>query len=630
MKRTLTVVVAMALAGAALAAELVTPAKTIAPMSIPGTPEGKAMLQGLKPDALQMGLGESVLIGAATYEPQADASTRVTIRWHALGLASGAATQSLRSPLMTQFRTTDKSVAPNTPISVRGDLDLLAEDFLALKARMAKDSPKDTVKQTTNNNTTTEAGRSASDLAQSGSGSAGSGNAPYSFNNNNDTMKADMVTTTWQDCQPRTDKTAGTVYQQARKVEVTESGKVMNTGSCEDHGTTAEIVKTYDGACAPVIDIENRKVYHQFAESAVLNGKTMAISTCTADFLKADPVRTSNEGCGYRHDFTAGRSILQEKLYYNDTTGAVVAVRDCGDSATAYSHVTTTATCAPTIDSVNKQVFINNRVAFTDSNGAEQYATECKPDGNPSFPITEEFCTPKYEHDFTNHVSYYRTRAYYTSSAGSVVYVSECSRSATGSFPHAFQTSDCSATNDDTALMTKWFKKTYIDSPTDGTVEVAPCQELGSPTPYAYVGLTSQAYSAQHGASGGGSCGTSVFGTLRSKLPANFDQTSGTASTFTVVNKTAGGSAISGFTVDTNVVVGWNSAFPNCPPAGYASLSRVRGTLYFPRYLRGDGTYYNGVKATSATLEFAVCNTFSWTNPDFGLYGYCHDSSPSW
>lgn len=489
MKRWLVTVMAAALASAAFAADMVTQARLIAPMTIPGSKDGQAMIQGLKADALQMGLGETVLKGVATYEPQGDGTTRVSVQWAAIGVTSGMATKSLRSPLSSQFRTADKSIQPGTIINVRGDLDLLAEDFLALKASMAKDSPKDTVKQVNNNNTTTEAGRGAADLAQTGgaSGTGGSGNSPYTLPTDNNKIKTDMVTTSWQDCQPRIDRTGAMTYQQARKVDMTESGKVMSTGTCEDHGVTAPIVRTYDGACLPVIDIDNRKVYHQFIETSDLNSKTLSISTCTADFQKFDTVKATNTGCGYRHDFGAGKSVLQEKLYYNDLQGKVVDVRDCADSASAYAQYATTATCTPTIDAVNKQVFINNRVAFKDGNNAEQYATDCKPDGNPSFAISEEFCTPKYEHDFVNHVSYYRTRAYYTTAAGAVVYVSECARSALSSFPHIFATSSCSVTNDDVALMTHFSKVTQINSPTDGIVEIAPCQEMGSPTPYAYV-----------------------------------------------------------------------------------------------------------------------------------------------
>lgn len=491
MKRWFVAIIAAAtLASASIAAELVTQAKTIAPMMIPAGKDSKAMFQGLKAEALQMGLGEVVLNGLVEYQPQADATTRVNIRWHAIGMTNSAATQSLSSPLTSQFRTSDKSVPPGTVINVRGDLDLLAEDFLKLKARLAKESPKDTVKQVNNNNTTDTA-RGADALGGTGSSGAGSsyGNSPYSLNNN-DKLKTDMVTTQWQDCQPRIDRTAATVYAQARRLDITESGKVMGTGSCEDHGTTAPVVRTYDGPCLPVVDIDNRKVYHQFTEAATLAEKVVPVSACTADFTKFDAVKTSLEGCGYRHDFTAGRSVLQEKLFYNDLTGKVVPVRDCGDSTTAYAQYSTKNTCPATIDNVNKQVFINVRTAFMDGNGAEQYASDCKPDGNASKPISEEFCTPKYEHDFVNHVSYYRTRAYYIDATGNKIYVSECGRSATDSFPHIFETGSCGVRNDDAKLMTYWSKVTQINSPTDGIVEIAPCQETNSPTPYAFTGRT--------------------------------------------------------------------------------------------------------------------------------------------
>lgn len=476
----------------ALGADSVTQGKLIVQLAIPTTKDPRAQFVGLRPEALQMGLGEAVLIGNTDYQVQSDGSTRVNTRWHSITMGSNVAvTQPLQAPLSSQFRSSDKQVPPNTQVNIRGDLDLLAEDFLKLKAKLGKDSPRDIQRQTNNNNTTTEAGRNANELApSSGTSSGGNGysNSPYSLNSANDKVKADLITTQWQDCQPRIDRTAGKVFAQARKLDVTESGRLMSTGNCEDRGSTAAIARTYDGDCKPVIDVENRKVYHQYIENAKLDGKTVDVAACTADFTKFDAVKATNENCGYRHDFTAGRSVLQERLFYNDLDGKVIEVRSCNDSTQAFAQFTTQNTCTPTVDAVNKQVFINQRVAFTDGNGAEQYATDCKPDGNPAIAISEAFCDPKYEHDFVNHVSYYRTRAYYVDQKGNTVYVSQCGRSAADSFPHTFETGSCGVRNDDPLMMTYWKKLTQITTPTDGVVQIADCQEIGSPTPYAFLG----------------------------------------------------------------------------------------------------------------------------------------------
>lgn len=503
LKRLLSVAL-LALVGSAFAAELTTSGKIVTPIALPGGKDGKATLSGLQPEALQIGLGDAVLIGATEIQKAEDGTSRVGIRWHSVGLSSNPnAVQPLQSPLRSQFRTADKSVTPNTEVSIRGDLDLLAEDFLKLKAK--KDTPRDIQRQTNNNNTETSAAKNANELGSSGSGGGSGGgmsNAPYSLSNTNDQMKTDLITTQWQSCQPRIDRTGHKVYEQARKLEVTQSGKLMNSGECQDHGATADIQTQYDNDCKPVVDVANMKVFHQFKSWAQLNGATIEVNACTADFNKFDPIIATNDQCGYRHDFTAGKSILQERLYYNDLAGKMISVRDCGDSTTAFAQYNTENTCTPTLDQVNKQVFINIRVAFMDGNGKEQYATECKPDGNPSFPVLEAFCDPKYEHDFTNHVSYYRTKPYYVDKTGNTIYLAACARSALTSFSHIYNTGSCTAQYDDANLLTHWYKTTEIQTPDDGTITIAPCAEVGSPTPYAFTGESTTASNTNLGNQG--------------------------------------------------------------------------------------------------------------------------------
>lgn len=492
MKRIFLMLLAAAAAATVIAAESVTQAKSITPTPIPTAKEMKAMFEGLRPEALSMGMGDAVLIGATSYETMPDQSTRVTINWHSIGVTTGAAAEPLKSPLYSQFRINDKTVPPASVFSVRGDLDALASDYQALKAKMQKASPRDVVKQTNNNNTETTAAKNAADALQpSGSGSRSSGavgGAPFSMNNN-DSMKTDLITTQWQACVPRIDRTGGKVYAQARKIEVTESGRVMSTGDCQDYGTVADVVREYDKTCTPVVDVDNRKVFHQFREYAKLDGKEVEVSLCTADFNKFDPIKTDTAGCGFRHDFVAGRSIPQEKLYYNEPSGNIVSVRGCGDSNKAFTHYTTTATCTPTIDTPNKQVFINIRTAFKDDGGAEQYANDCRPDGNPAFAIAEEFCSPKYEHDFVNNASYFSTRPYYTNYSGAVVYLGSCARSSVSSFAHQETTSGCGVRNDDANLKTYFSKKKTISTPDDGVVEVQPCTESQMAQSYAYTGI---------------------------------------------------------------------------------------------------------------------------------------------
>ncbi len=601
MKRVFLMLLAAAAAATVIAAESVTQAKSITPTPIPTAKEMKAMFEGLRPEALSMGMGDAVLIGATSYETMPDQSTRVTVNWHSIGVTTGAAAEPLKSPLYSQFRINDKTVPPASVFSVRGDLDALASDYQALKAKMQKASPRDVVKQTNNNNTETTAAKNAADALQpSGGRSSGAvGGAPFSMNNN-DSMKTDLITTQWQACVPRIDRTGGKVYAQARKIEVTESGRVMSTGDCQDYGTVADVVREYDKTCTPVVDVENRKVFHQFREFAKLDGKEVEVSLCTADFNKFDPIKTDTAGCGFRHDFVAGRSIPQEKLYYNEPSGNIVSVRGCGDSNKAFTHYTTTATCTPTIDTPNKQVFINIRTAFKDDGGAELYANDCRPDGNPAFAIAEEFCTPKFEHDFVNNASYYSTRPYYVNGSGSVVYLASCSRSAQASFAHQESTTGCQARNDDANLKTYFSKKKTITTPDDGTIEVQPCTESQVAQSYVYTGnvsdpLTLLKYDPFY-----------TYESIRTKLPG-VDWTN-PSNTFTVKSNVcnegalyaAGGLFAYSPLFTGGIDTAFMAYFQNSSLATGINLNSVmawNGGFWHQRtnkrYMRGDGTSYD-------------------------------------
>lgn len=486
---------AVLMAVAVNAADMISQVRMLSMLDVPKTREAQAAFDGLKPEALEFGLGDAVLIGAVEYQALGEPNTRVTIKWHSVGMNNigGQASQPLAKPLISQFTVDTKRVDPNTLLSVRGDLDQVAEAFLALKNRLAKNTPRDLVskKETIKETNNTEKAN-ANELSPSGSSSGRGGNlsnAPYSSSSNQNKIQTDMVVITWEDCAPRIDRAGGFVYPQARKIEKGQtSGRLMGTGSCEDHGDAAAIQTVFGGDCTDMVDVNQKKVFQQYRQFATLAGKQIDVALCTVDFAKFYPIVGNPSTCGYRHDFVNGVSVAQEQLEYTDSTGTIKTVRVCGDSAQSYTQYKTENSCTPTVDGPNSIVIINNRVAFKDSNAAEQYATACTPDSSKQFVISQAFCSPKYEHDFVNHVSYYVTSTYYVDASNNTHSLSTCTRSASNSFPHIFQTTGCSVTNDDANLMTRWNKLTQINTPTDGVLTIAPCAEVGSPTPYAYLG----------------------------------------------------------------------------------------------------------------------------------------------
>lgn len=490
------VLAAIALAGMlalATAADMVTRVKIVSPLEVGKTNSATGMFDDLSPDGLQAGLGEAQLHGSVKYQPAGDGKTRVTVDWHSIGVSrmGASATEPLKSPLRSQFVTDGKRIEASTGVSGSGDLDGVLAAYNNLQTKLAgKGTPRQLVTSTNNTQQVDDKRVSANDLAPTGSGT-GAGQAltgAQPLNSSNNQVKTDMIGARYEDCTPRIDKAGGMVYPQARKIEETSTGRVMGVGSCADYGNPVPIEKTYGGDCQPIYDFTQMKVYEQYKEAATLNGKPLQVSLCAPDYAKATAITETVTGCGVRNDFILGLAVQQTKLIYRDATANKdVTVRECEDSLTKFAHYQTETTCTPTIDQANGVVFINRRVAYKDGNGAEQYATDCRPDA-AGLAVQEAYCDPKYEHDFVGNVSYYKTRSYYVNGAGTPVYLTQCARSALASFPHVKSQAGCGSRNDDATLKTFWQFKTLVTTPDDGTLEIGACTESSSATAYAYLG----------------------------------------------------------------------------------------------------------------------------------------------
>lgn len=625
----------------ATAADMVTRVKIVSPLDVGKTASATGMFDDLSPDGLAAGLGEAQLYGSVKYQPAGDGKTRVTVDWHSIGVArmGSSATEPLKSPLRSQFVTDGKRIEANTGIAGSGDLDGVLSSFSNLQSKLAgKGTPRQLVTSTNNTQQVDDKRVSANDLAPGGS-RTGAGNAltgAQPLNSNNNQVKTDMIGSRYEDCTPRIDLAGGMVYPQARKIEETATGRVMSVGSCGDYGNPVPIEKTYGGDCQPIYDFTQMKVFEQYKQSATLNGKALQVSLCAPDYAKATAITESTTGCGVRNDFILGVAVQQSKLIYRDATANKdVTVKECADSLTKYAHYQTEATCTPTLDQANGLVFINRRVAYKDNNGAEQYATECRPDSS-GLAVKEAYCDPKYEHDFVGNVSYYRTRSYYVNTAGTPVYLSQCSRSALASFPHVKSQSGCGGRNADDELKTYWSFKTLITTPDDGTLEVAPCTESASATAYAYAGEVASSYTGPlvTGAPLGDAMSSrgGQWPAMRSLLPANIAAIAdrGTNSF---------GYTLVGYVIEGSGIATWRAiqdlASPTLSPSGpwsldsqlrwYANYSaragdgpyaRLKGNIYYPKYLRGDGTYYQATTPSRATLTMAAC--FDYPAPGAG------------
>ncbi|WP_022669443.1 hypothetical protein [Desulfospira joergensenii] len=450
------------------------------------TADTGSMLTELSPEAVKIGLAEVQLYGRVKHEPLADQSTRMFIEWHSIGIPAGnneTLTDNLDNPLSSQFRTTDLQVEPGTVVTATGDLQGLIDKFLELKEKTKKESPKHILEEKEEE----EEENGLSSTGDSGGYSSGSGGDYGSSLSSPDDFSTNLITTTWEDCSPRVSQEDGRVYRQARPVGTDETGKAVETGACEDQGGYVEIQKEYGEPCTIIYDYENKKAYEQYREFAEVDGEFISVTNCSNDFQKSYDIYGITDGCGIRHDFVAGKSIIQEKLFYMDNAGEETQITACIDSDKAYAHFLTDATCSPYIDKVNNTATLYNRTAYKLDDGTIEYASECRAVDGGVKDLYEAYCDQKYEHDFVSGQSYYRTKDYYLDDNNQPVYLTECTRSTVTSFPHIYNTESCGVENDDSTLSTTTMSRTIIETPDDGTMELAPCQARGAAVPYLYM-----------------------------------------------------------------------------------------------------------------------------------------------
>lgn len=453
------------------------------------TTDAGSIFVDLRPEAVKIGLPDAQLYGSVKQEQLVDQTTRMYITWHSIGIPAAQGENlidTLDSPLRSQVRTEADKIEPGEIITAQGDLDSLIAKFLELKERAKGETPKQLVEKEDEDEDEEKNGLVPS--GDTGSSTSAGGDYGDTLSSASD-FSTDLITTSWEDCSPRVDEAAGQVCRQAKQVETNEAGETVGTGACEDHGGCVEIQKEYGEPCTVIYDYENKKAYEQYQKFAVVDGETITVKTCSNDFSRSYDIYPKTDGCGIRHDFVGGRSIVQEKLYFMDNAGTETQITDCIDGEKAYAHYLTEATCSPYMDKVNGTVTLYARTAYKLDDGTIEYASECRAIDGGTRELLEAVCEQKYEHDFTAGQSYLRTRDYYINDSNEPVYLTECSRSTTISFPHQYNSNGCGVINDDENLESIVQTSIYIDTPDDGQLEIKPCGDNGVAVPYTYIGV---------------------------------------------------------------------------------------------------------------------------------------------
>lgn len=118
-----------------------------------------------------------------------------------------------------------------------------------------------------------------------------------------------------------------------------------------------------------------------------------------ADYQTPDPiavaeeptesVRVISDGCELRIDIAQMRAIQQTRT---ETTkdGKVISEGECSDSGDGYTLQRSYSVCTDQIDIENRKATARYLLYYVDDGGARHEVTECEPDEEKAFPITEK------------------------------------------------------------------------------------------------------------------------------------------------------------------------------------------------------------------------------------------------
>jgi hypothetical protein len=254
---------------------------------------------------------------------------------------------------------------------------------------------------------------------------------------------------------------------------------------CQNSDNSSPIVtyREYNGVCKNLINVAALSVTPNYRTMTRLGDRTLEVKGCQYD--NNVTLEPTYEGCAQRHDFMTNKTFEQERLFYL-WDGERNYVTSCRDSAIAYSHYLTTATCQ--YQNANGKVIVNKRIAYNQSDGTVGYATNCKPVSDELL-IEQEFCG--YEHDFVVNQSYRQERDYFSEPiTGERVYLTNCARTNIN-FPHREETNGW--IHDDSNLRSKLkVRKYFVDTTISDTHKVYPNGldfVEGLPVPYANKGM---------------------------------------------------------------------------------------------------------------------------------------------
>lgn len=307
---------------------------------------------------------------------------------------------TIRSPLVSSFRTTGDNIAPPTTINAQGDVaglaeavellygenasslsTLSAEEAAAEEGGAIEDGATTGVNDMMRANSGDESGRGAASTSGAGLPQSETDFSMAKTSTETEAVEAVPVFgTTTEGCPARVDLSNNTVVIQSK---LTENGSA--SGVCSDTSERFPLQKTYT-ACLDAVDRDAGKAFATFRRYWVDTGGSSQYvdAECLRDTELSFDLVEDATGCSVSVNTGTMTATPLTQLTYRNRTGNVVVVDTCTVSATAavIAITETSSSCSMRHDFGAEVSYNQTRLKYLRDDGVEVSVQSCADDGN--------------------------------------------------------------------------------------------------------------------------------------------------------------------------------------------------------------------------------------------------------
>lgn len=450
-----------------------------------------------------------------------------TITWNALSVPKADVVRraSLPSPLVSRIKERRETLSAGYAVQAEGDVPgalALAENLLKDEGAKSEDTAG---KKQPGGSDSAKSDKPALGGERTGNNLAQLRQLPTTTAATTEAASP-TIGTTQDGCGIEVDRTAGAVYKTNRKSvngvgegECSRSGESIKierswcagqdkvdmtakaayptykdyylldgTAQYLDADCVADITQKFDfqadtTKCSMQLDFGTLKAQEQ-AETFYLDrlNSRVKVSDCAPTTTAAVAITYTDDGCGLRHDYTAGKSWQQRRAVYTWQNEIKSAGQCSDDPARSYAH--TTVTCPDVVSLTDMSAFSASKKQITTDAGAVD-VTACTP-STTSMAITSttDTCQGTYYHYLDSGQSFGSERFAYIKN-GIRTFATECQQS-TVTFAHKTRTT--SYENHDNLKLGYPLTEIYIETPTgDVVVSSAQVRSGAVGKPYVYL-----------------------------------------------------------------------------------------------------------------------------------------------